>query len=35
LWLKYDAVQEDDDVGDVADKATNITELHKSVHFAD
>lgn len=35
LWVKYDAVQEDYDVGDVADKAADITELHKSIHLAD
>ena len=35
LLEKYDAVEKDNNVGDVADKAANITELHKSIHLAD
>ena len=33
--MKYDAVEEKDDIEDVADKPGNITESHKSVYLID
>jgi len=35
LWIEHDDVEVDDDIGDVANKAANIADLHKSIHLAD
>jgi len=34
LWLEDEAVDEENGVGDVADKPSHVAEPHKPVHFA-
>ena len=34
LWLEDEAIDEENDVGDVADKPSHVAELHKPVHLA-
>ena len=35
VGVKYEAVEDDYDVGDMADKPADVVELHKSIHLAD
>lgn len=34
VWVKYEAVEDDDDVGNVAHKSADIAKLHESIHLA-